>query len=108
MLTDPLLDDRRDYLHCACDINFAVGIAGRFYLLGQLGAEPMVRQTYDTGAVYRAIVVAGEAGEQRVRHCSASKEGDGHATHIVLIDQYADMSPPLERFGNLHWRVDVG
>ena len=37
-----------------------------------------------------------------------AEESHWNAAHIILIDQHADMSAALERFGDLHRRVKVG
>src|SRR4029077_11535089 len=108
MLANPTLNHRCDDLHGASDIDFSLRIKNRLDFISELGTKPMVRQAYNTGAMDRAVEMAREPSQKRVRHGSPTEERHRDTAHVVLVDKHADMCAAFERFGNLHGRIKIG
>src|SRR5665811_459788 len=108
VLADPAFHDVGDDLHGARDVNFAVGIARRRDLVGELGAEAMAGQPDNMGSVNRAVEMEGKARQQWISPGAAAEEGHFDAAHVILIDQHADMGAAFQRLRDLYRRVEPG
>ena len=62
-LADPLLDHKGNDLHCAGNVYLAVGVARRPDFFSQFGAESVIFQPYNAGAVDRTVEMSREASE---------------------------------------------
>src|SRR6478752_1133121 len=108
MLANPTLNHRCDDLHGACDIDCSPRIESRLDLISELGAEPVVRQAYNTGAMDWTVEMAREPSQKRVCHGPPTEERHWDTAHVVLIDKHDDMRAAFERFGNLHRGIKIG
>src|SRR5690349_8765699 len=107
MLSDPAFHDRRDRLHCARDIDTAVGVAPRLYGWGEVDTKTMrVGQPYHPRAMYGTFDVAREAGNERVGLARAPEECDVDAVYVVLVDQHGDVTAAFKDAHELERRIE--